>query len=88
MVQRVATAARRPRGGALKEYPIEIEAQTLRLPAEYWRKARIMGAMRGTSMVGFVQMALDLIFDAASDQERAATGDRSASRRKARTQSG
>ena len=50
------------------------EAQTLRLPAEYWHRARILAAMRRTTMVGLVQIGLDEVFKKLSDQERAALG--------------
>jgi hypothetical protein len=50
------------------------EAQTLRLPAEYWHRARILAAMRRTTMVGLVQIGLDEVFKKLTDQERAAIG--------------
>jgi hypothetical protein len=50
------------------------EAQTLRLPAEYWHRARIVAAMRRTTMVGLVQIGLDEVFKKLSAQERAAIG--------------
>jgi hypothetical protein len=50
------------------------EAQTLRLPGEYWHRARVLAAMRRTTMVGLVQAGLDEVFKKLSDQERAALG--------------
>jgi hypothetical protein len=50
------------------------EAQTLRLPAEYWHRARILAAMRRTTMVGLVQIGLDEVFKKLTAQERAAIG--------------
>jgi hypothetical protein len=48
------------------------EAQTLRLPAEYWHRARVLAAMRRTTMVGLVQLGLDEVFKKVTAQERAA----------------
>jgi hypothetical protein len=50
------------------------EAQTLRLPGEYWHRARVLAAMRRTTMVGLVQAGLDEVFKKLTDQERAALG--------------
>jgi hypothetical protein len=50
------------------------EAQTLRLPAEYWHRARVLAAMRRTTMVGLVQTGLDEVFKKLTDQERGALG--------------
>jgi hypothetical protein len=50
------------------------EAQTLRLPAEYWQRIRILAAMRRTTMVGLVQIGLDEVLKKLTAQERAALG--------------
>jgi hypothetical protein len=50
------------------------EAQTLRLPAEYWHRTRVLAAMRRTTMVGLVQIGLDEVFKKLTPQERAALG--------------
>ena len=49
-------------------------AQTMRLPPEYWRRLRVLAAMRDTTMVGLVQVSLDELFKKLSPQERAALG--------------
>jgi hypothetical protein len=49
-------------------------AQTMRLPSEYWRRLRVLAAMRDTTMVGLVQVSLDELFKKLSAQERAALG--------------
>lgn len=49
-------------------------AQTLRLPPEYWRRLRVLAAMRDTTMVGLVQVSLDEFFKHLSPQERVALG--------------
>ena len=49
-------------------------AQTMRLPPEYWRRLRVLAAMRDTTMVGLVQVSLDELFKKLSAQERAALG--------------
>jgi hypothetical protein len=69
------------RGKAAKKPDDDKEAQTLRLPAEYWRRARILAAMRGTSMVGMVQIGLDEVFKKLTDQERVALGMKPAQHR-------
>jgi hypothetical protein len=48
------------------------EAQTLRLPGEYWHRTRVLAAMRRTTMVGLVQAGLDEVFRKLSEKERAA----------------
>jgi hypothetical protein len=48
------------------------EAQTLRLPGEYWHRAKVLAAMRRTTMVGLVQAGLDEVFRKLSEKERAA----------------
>jgi hypothetical protein len=49
-------------------------AQTLRLPAEYWYRVRVLAALRRTTMVGLVQLSLDELFKKLTPQERSALG--------------
>jgi hypothetical protein len=60
-----------PGKAASKERP-GMRAQTLRLPADYWFRLRVLAALRQTTMVELVQQALDEAFKKITPQERSA----------------
>ena len=54
---------------------VDLQAQTLRLPRRYWEDARVVAAMRRTTRVGVVQLALDEFLEQRlSERERSALG--------------